>query len=39
MKNLYIADTHFHHEKCIVFDNRPFSSLNEMHDCLIDNWN
>lgn len=35
----YIADTHFGHENCIRFDERPFSTINEMDHILIMNWN
>lgn len=35
----YIADTHFGHENCIRFDNRPFSDIEEMDRILIENWN
>lgn len=35
----YIADTHFGHENCIRFDERPFTSVNEMDHILIMNWN
>lgn len=39
MSNFYIADTHFFHENVIKFDNRPFSSMEEMNEKLISNWN
>lgn len=35
----YIADTHFGHENVIKFDNRPFSSADEMDRALIEAWN
>lgn len=35
----YIADTHFGHENVIRFDERPFSSVDEMDRYLIDAWN
>ena len=38
-KTLFIADCHFCHENVIRFDNRPYSSVEEMNYCLIDNWN
>ena len=37
--NWYIADIHFGHKNMISFDNRPFSSVEEMDDVLITNWN
>lgn len=35
----YIADLHFRHKNAIAFDNRPFSSIEEMEERLIENWN
>lgn len=35
----YIGDLHFNHERAIDFDNRPFKSVEEMNEALIDNWN
>lgn len=39
MAIFYIADTHFNHSNIIGFDNRPFSSVDEMNETLIHNWN
>ena len=39
MKNFYIADLHLGHANVIRFDNRPFSSISEMDETLISNWN
>ena len=35
----YIADLHFDHESIIAYDNRPFDSLEEMNEKIIENWN
>lgn len=37
--NYYIADCHFFHSNIIKLDNRPFSSVGEMNDAMIRNWN
>ena len=35
----FTADTHFFHKNVIRYCNRPFSSVAEMNDILIQNWN
>lgn len=35
----YIADLHFGHTNIIWFDGRPFSTVEEMNDTLVANWN
>lgn len=35
----FTADTHFFHENVIRHSNRPFGSLEGMHETLIANWN
>lgn len=37
--NFYIADTHFGHENIMRHSNRPFASVDEMDEVLINNWN
>lgn len=39
MSKFYISDLHFSHSNIIKFDNRPFSSVEEMESALIQNWN
>lgn len=38
-KKFYIADWHYGHANCIHFDNRPFTSVEQMNEALVENWN
>ena len=38
-KLFYIADTHFGHGNILRFDGRPFSSVAQMEDVIVQNWN
>lgn len=39
MTNWFTSDLHFGHQRIIELCNRPFVSVDEMNDALIDNWN
>ena len=35
----YIADLHFDDENILAYDNRPFLSVSEMNEAMIERWN
>jgi len=35
----FISDLHFCHKKILDFDKRPFPNIDDMNECLINNWN
>lgn len=38
-KTFYISDTHFDHEKIITLTNRPFKTVDEMNEVMVERWN
>lgn len=38
-KIFFTSDTHFHHTNVIQFCNRPYGSVEQMNQALVDNWN
>lgn len=39
MSKFYIADWHYGHKNVLAFDNRPFTTVEEMNEALVKNWN
>lgn len=39
MKTFYISDTHFDYEKIITLTKRPFSTVEEMNETMVERWN
>lgn len=39
MKIFFTSDLHFGHKNIIQYDQRPFSSVDEMDAALIERWN
>lgn len=39
LMRFYIADCHFWHDKVRIMDGRPFSTVEEMNECMIHRWN
>ena len=37
--NYFISDLHFGHINCLAFDNRPFNSISEHDEYIINSWN
>lgn len=38
-KTFFIADLHFGHKNCLIYDKRPFSNIEEHDQTLIERWN
>ena len=35
----FTSDTHFFHKSCLEFDKRPWNTLEEMHEEMLNRWN
>lgn len=35
----FISDTHFFHNSVLKFDNRPFNTIEKMHQVMLERWN
>lgn len=38
-RKFYISDWHYGHSNVLAFDNRPFKTIEEMNQALVDRWN
>lgn len=39
MKTWFISDTHLNHKRILLYTKRPYSSIEEMNEGIISNWN
>ncbi len=38
-EKFYISDWHYGHKNCLAFDNRPFTTIEQMNTALVKRWN
>lgn len=38
-EKFYISDWHYGHKNCLAFDNRPFTTIEQMNTALVERWN